>query len=74
MRCENAKLARVLNPRHKVYQAQIHKSAMESAFPFGGRRKVGFPAIIEQASTRGKYRIKREAGLLQSDSSKKGDI
>jgi hypothetical protein len=47
---------------------------MESPFPFGGRRKVGFPAIIKQASARGKYRIKREAGLLQSDSSKKSDI
>jgi hypothetical protein len=47
---------------------------MESAFPFGGRCKVGFPAIIKQARTRGKYWIKREARPLQSDCSKKSDI
>jgi len=47
---------------------------MESAFSFGCRGKVGFGAIIKQAGARGKYRIKREAGGLQSDSSKKSDI
>lgn len=67
-------LARVLNVPHQVDQAQIHKCAVESAFPFGGRRKVGFPAIIEQAGAGRKYRIKREARPLQSNSSKKSDI
>src|SRR5579859_2079814 len=71
---ERAKLARVLNVRHEVYQAQIHKRAMESAFPFRGRCKIGFAAIIKQARTGGKYRIKREACPLQSDRSKKSDI
>jgi len=47
---------------------------MESTFPIGGRSKVGFPAIIKQARTRGKYWIKREACPLQGDSSKKSDI
>jgi hypothetical protein len=47
---------------------------MESTFPFGGRRKVGFPTIIKQARTRGEYWIKREACPLQSNCSKKSDI
>ena len=64
----------MLNVGHQVYQAQIHECAMESTFPFGGRRKVGFAAIIKQARTRGKYRIKRKARPLQGNGSEKSDI
>ena len=47
---------------------------MEATFPFGGRREVGFSAIIKQARARCKDRIKRNARPLQGDSSEKGDV
>jgi hypothetical protein len=47
---------------------------MESAFPIRARRKVGFPAIVQQAGAGRKYRIKREACALQSHSSEKSDV
>ena len=47
---------------------------METTFPFGGRREVGFSAIINQARAGGKYRIERNAGPLQGNSPEKGDI
>src|SRR5437868_5713146 len=67
-------LARVLNVPRQVYQAQIHECAVESALPFGSRRKVGFPAIIQQTGAGRKYRIKRQARPLQSYGSKKSDV
>src|SRR5262249_8885201 len=66
--------SRALNVRQQLYQAQINKCAVESALPFRGRRKVGFPAIIQQAGAGRKYGIKWESRPLQSDSSKKSDI
>src|SRR6266550_9514714 len=68
------RVAAVWNARPRVYHAQIHKRAMESALLFGGRRKVGFPAMVKQAGAGGKYRIKRQTCLRQSDSPKKSDI
>ena len=62
------------NARPRVYHAQIHKRAMELALLFGRRRKVGFPAMVKQAGAGGKYRIKRQTCLLQSDGPKKSNI
>jgi hypothetical protein len=66
------RVAPTLNARSHIYQ--IHKRAMESAFPFGGRPKVGFPAMVKQGRSGGKYRIKRETCLLQGDSPEKSNI
>src|SRR3569832_2298928 len=47
---------------------------MKSAFPFGGRSKVGISAIIEQACACGKYRVERKAGPLQRDGPEKSNV
>src|SRR2546429_7481101 len=47
---------------------------MESALLLGGRRKIGFPAMVKQAGAGGKYRIKRQTCLLQGDGPKKSNI
>lgn len=69
-----AGLARLSNISNQVYQAHIDQRAVEPAFPFGGRRKVGLPAILKQAGAGREYRIEREACALQCHSSKKGDV
>ena len=68
------RVAAVWNARPRVYHAQIHKRAMESALLFGRRRKVGFPAMVKQAGAGGKNRIKRQTCLLQGDGPKKSNI
>ena len=71
---KRSELASLPDLGHQVYQAEIHERPMKSAFPLGGGGKVGFSAVVQQARARGKYRVKRNAGSLQSDSSQKGDI
>ena len=68
------RVASLPNGRPSVYHAEIHKRAMEAALPFGGRCKVGVPAMLQQAGAGGKYRIERQARLLQRNGAKKSDI
>ena len=63
-----------MNARPRIYHAQIHKRAMESALLFGRRCKVGFPAMLKQAGAGGKDWIEREARLLQRNGAKKSNI
>src|SRR5215213_1498510 len=67
-------VAAALKAAPDIDHAQIHQRAMESALSFGRRCKVGFPAMLEQAGAGGKYRIERQAGLLQRDGAKKSNI
>ena len=67
-------VAAAVNASPDIDHAQINQRAMESAFPFGGRCKVGFPAMLEQAGAGGKYRIKRQTCLLQRYGAKKSNI
>src|SRR6185312_894863 len=68
------RVAAALNARPHVDHAQIHKRAMEAALPFGGRCKVGFPAMVKQAGASGKYRIERQTCLLERYGPKKSNI
>ena len=62
------------NARPRVYHAQIHKRAMESAFPFGGRPKVGSRQWSSKLAGVANILIKRETCLLQGDSPEKSNI
>jgi hypothetical protein len=57
-----------------VDHAQIHKCAVEAAFPFRGRCEVGFATMLEKARARGRNLIKRQTSLLQSYCPKKSNI
>src|SRR4051794_26436044 len=60
--------------RPDIDHAQIHQRAMELALPFGRRCKVGFSAMLKQAGAGGKYRIERQARLLQRHGPKKSNV
>lgn len=55
-------------------QARFYKCAVESTLQFRRRREIGIAAMLKKARARGKNLVKRQAGLLQSDRSKKGNI
>src|SRR4051812_2550760 len=67
-------VAAALQARPDIGHAQIHQRAMELALPLGRRCEVGFPAMLEQAGACGKYRIERQARLLQRHGPKKSNI
>src|SRR6185369_6916345 len=67
-------VAAALKARPDIDHAQIHQRAMELALPFGRRCEVGFPAMLKQAGAGGKYRIERQARLLQRHGPKKSNI
>src|ERR1700730_12859559 len=58
----------------QVDHAEIDEGAMEAAFPLRGGREVGVAPLSEKARAGGKDLVKRQAGLLQGDGAKEGNI